>query len=241
MATIAPRTRHDTASLPVAAVLLALLAYGVASSVGLTERWSVSVSGLGALTGWLALGAFALPLMRAPPFRRMTILLLAAAVALRLGFALLVFDRAPQGDAQSYLTLAANLQGGHGLTIAEPFLGIATRALFPPLYPVLLAGWSIAFGFSTPSLLALGTLIDLATAAMLVVLAARLGNASAGRGAAWLYLIWPSVLFSAPLAQKESLCALLVLILATVWVWDDRSGMKRTAVLGIAAGLLALT
>ncbi|PAX08930.1 glycosyltransferase [Sphingomonas lenta] len=106
---------------------------------------------------------------------------------------------------------------------------------------MLLAGWSIAFGFSTPSLLAFGTLTDLATAAMIAALGSRVGRAGAGRGAAWLYLIWPSALFSAPLAQKESLCALLVVIIATAWVWSDLPGWKRVSVIGVAAGLLALT
>lgn len=228
-------------SIPVGVVLLLLLVYGVASLPGLVRHWGFSLEAVGVLAGWIALAALVLPLMRAPPSPRLIGLLLVAVVALRLGFANLVLDRASRGDSQSYLTLAASLNAGTGLSIVEPFLGITTRALFPPLYPVLLAGWSTAFGLSTPSLLALGTLIDLATAAIMLLLAIRLGNAAAGRGAAWLYLIWPSVLFSAPLAQKESLCAFLILTMGTAWVSDDGPSMTRVGVIGVAAGLLALT
>lgn len=241
MAIAASRSLESRIALPVAAVLLAILAYGVVSSPALIERWGASPGGVGALAAWLALATVVVPVLRAPPSRRIVLVLLVLAVALRFSFALLVVHRAPQGDAQSYLTLAASLRHGQGLTIFEPFLGITTRALFPPLYPVLLAGWSIAFGFSTPSLLAFGTLTDLATAAMIAALGSRVGRAGAGRGAAWLYLIWPSALFSAPLAQKESLCALLVVIIATAWVWSDLPGWKRVSVIGVAAGLLALT
>ncbi|MFX8301134.1 hypothetical protein ABTL22_19390, partial [Acinetobacter baumannii] len=91
-----------------------------------------------------------------------------------------------------------------------PYFGSAWRALFPPLYPLLLAGWGALAGFTTPSVLALGPLIDGTAAWLIVVLGRRLGRAVAGRRAAWLYLMWPSVLFSAPLAQKEGLCGLLI-------------------------------
>lgn len=241
MAIIHPHSPNRAISLCVVAVLLLLLSYGAASLPGLVERWGLSPAGVGVLAGWMALAALARPLMRAPPRPLLVGLLLVALVALRLGFASSILDRAPQGDSQSYLTLAKSLRAGDGFSIVEPFLGITTHALFPPLYPALLAGWSTVFGLSPPSILASGTLVDLATAAMMILMASRLGNAGAGRGAAWLYLVWPSALFSAPLAQKESLCALLILIIATAWISDGRPLVMRTAIIGVAAGLLALT
>ena len=46
-------------------------------------------------------------------------LLLVLAVALRFSFALLVVHRAPQGDAQSYLTLAASLRQSKALQLSR--------------------------------------------------------------------------------------------------------------------------
>lgn len=226
-----------------AALLAVLCLYGVQSTPGLVGRWGASGGGFALALGWAGLAALAVPLIRAAPSRLHIALLVGVAVAVRIGFALLVLDRGPQGDAAAYLALAASVREGHGLAIAEPTLGIVVRAFFPPLYPCVLAGWSALFGTSTWSLLALSTLLDAATAAAIGWLGARVGSAGAGRGAAWLYLIWPSALFSAPLAQKESLCALLVVVLAAAWVAAERarSRWRPIVVIGVAAGLLALT
>lgn len=224
------------------AVLAALFAYGVVSLPGLVERWGVTLAGVAVLSGWVLLASCALLLIQFRPSRKLIFVLLVAALVLRVAFAGFYVGRTPQGDAQSYLTLATSLLAGHGFHIAEPFLGLDTRALFPPLYPLVLAGWGAVAGFSTASLVVLNTAIDLAAAAMLIRLGERFGNPSAGRGAAWLYFIWPSVLFSCPLAQKEGLCALLVIALSLGWVKAINSrGAITAATIGVLAGLLALT
>ena len=224
----------------VQAVLGGLLLYGLAALPDLHARWGVSIGSIAAILGWIALAAFGFALLRDMPRRRSFALLALALMAVRVVFALLAVGRTSTGDPNAYLNLAKGLLAGHGLVIYEPFFGSAWRALFPPLYPLLLAGWGALFGFSTPSVLALGTLTDAATAWLIVRLGTRLGSAVAGRRAAWLYLLWPSVLFSAPLAQKESLCALLILALALTWV-QPRAGWRGAVALGVPAGLLALT
>ncbi|WP_353203808.1 glycosyltransferase [Sphingomonas sp.] len=224
----------------VQAVLGGLLLYGLTALPDLQARWGVSLGSIAAVLAWIALAAFGFALLREMPRRRNFALLALALMTVRVAFALLAVWRTSTGDPNAYLNLAKGLLAGHGLVIYDPFFGSAWRALFPPLYPVLLAGWGALFGFSTPSVLALGTLTDTATAWLIVLLGTRLGSAVAGRRAAWLYLLWPSVLFSAPLAQKESLCALLVLTLALTWV-QHHPGWRGAVALGVPAGLLALT
>ena len=221
-------------------VLGIVLLYGLTALPDLAGRWGVSLGSIAVIVAWIGLAVLGFALLRDMPRRRSFAALVALLMAVRIAFALLAVWRTSTGDPNAYLNLAKGLLAGDGLVIYEPFFGGPWRALFPPAYPLLLAGWGALFGFSTPSVLALGTLTDGMTAWLIVVLGTRLGNARAGRRAAWLYLIWPSVLFSAPLAQKESLCTLLVLALALAWV-HRRAGRRGALLLGVPAGLLALT
>lgn len=224
----------------VQAVLALLLLYGLSAAPDLNARWGISFQSIGAIAGWIALAATGFHMLRERPGIPPLAALATALLAMRSAFALLAVGRTSTGDPNAYLNLAKGLLAGHRLLIHDPFTDTSWRALFPPLYPMLLAGWGAIFGFDTPSVLTLGTLTDAMTAVLLFVLGKRLGSAAAGRRAAWLYLIWPSVLFSAPLAQKESLCALLILALALAWV-DRREGWRGALRLGLPAGLLALT
>ena len=224
----------------VQAVLVLLLLYGATSLPDLAARWGVSIGSIAAILGWIALAALGFALLRDMPRRRTFAVLAGSLMLVRVVFALLAVWRTSTGDPNAYLNLAKGLLAGNGLVIFDPFFGSTWRALFPPLYPLLLAGWGAVLGFSTPAVLALGTLTDGVAAWLIVKLGTRLGNARAARRAAWLYLIWPSVLFSAPLAQKESLCAVLVLALALSWI-DRRPGWRGALRLGVPAGLLALT
>ena len=61
--------------------------------------------------------------------------------------------------------------------------------------------------------------------------------------AALLYLIWPTALLSAPLAQKEGLGVLLIVALALGWVRAVRgesAGWRRAVAIGLPAASLAL-
>ncbi|MDQ2879606.1 MAG: glycosyltransferase, partial [Pseudomonadota bacterium] len=236
--------------LGVQAVLAVLLLYGLVALRDLMAAWGLSPWAVAVVVLWCAVAALGWPLLRAMPSRGRFAVLVGAAMVLRVGFGLLSVHRTSGGDPNSYLELAKNLLDRHQLGIWEPWFGGYWRALFPPLYPLLLAGWGAVAGLSTESLLTFNTLIDAAAALLIWRIGDRVGDteaevgAGAGRGAAWLYLIWPSALFSAPLAQKESLVVLLVLALVLVWLRVGPQGGKRwrdAAKIGALAGLLALT
>lgn len=222
------------------AVFGLLLLYGLSAIPDLTARWGITLASIGAIAGWIALAATGFHMLRERPGLAPIAALATTLVVVRSAFALLAVGRTSTGDPNAYLNLAKGLLAGQGLLIHDPFTDTIWHALFPPLYPLLLAGWGAVFGFGTAAVLTLGTLTDGATAFLLCVLGQRLGSAVAGRRAAWLYLVWPSVLFSAPLAQKESLSAFLILALALAWI-ERRPGWRGALSLGLPAGLLALT
>jgi hypothetical protein len=229
------------AGIGVQAVLALLCLYGLISAPGLIGRWGFSLASIGVLLLWGLAARLGMPLLRAMPSRRRLAMLAAIAIALRIAFALLSVRRASSGDPNAYLLLAKGLLSRDEYGIYEPFFGGYWRALFPPFYSFLLAGWGAIAGFSTASVLFLGTIIDLGAASLILQLGRRLGSPGAGRGAAWLYLIWPSVLFSAPLAQKEGLCAFLILALALAWLNRDHRVWRDAVKIGVPAALLALT
>jgi hypothetical protein len=263
-------------------MLAMLCIYGLVSLPGMEAAWRLTPTGIGVLVVWALIACAALPLSRAKPPRLAVSLAIIAVIAMRVMLAIVSSGHESPGDPHSYLVLAHSLLAGQGLVIYEPWFQANYRALFPPAYPLLLAGWGAVFGLKTASLLALNTLTDLGAAWLMIRIGARLGRVivpidrssvpakagaqdgsvplgpglllsqehegnrgrDAGRGAAFLYLIWPSALFSAPLAQKESLAILLVLALAWAWLRLIELGRRdrvAVVVLGIAAALLALT
>lgn len=220
-------------------LLAALAAYGLFSMPGLAAHWGPSISGLAVLAAWAAIAGWALgSVVRAAPRWQWGAFWLAAG-AMRVAAALLTDGRISPGDPHWYMVLAENLLHGRGLVLHEPYMGVDARALFPPAYALLLAGWGGAVGFTTGAILVLSTVLDLAAAAAMVRLGDALESPRAGRAAAALYLIWPAVLFDAPLAQKESLATLLIVLLALGWVRAERR--FAWAAIGVPAGLLALT
>lgn len=230
-------------TLAVQLALGALALYGIVSLPPLIGRWGASTAGIALFALWGVLGVAAWRTARLPWHWPQYLPFLVGVLALRIAFGWLSIDRVSPGDPHAYLVIAQQLLDGKGYYFDEPFMHMRTRALFPPGYPVLLAGWGAVFGLSTWSLLALGTLTDVAAASVIARIGARLGQPVAGRGAALLYLIWPSVLFNAPLAEKEGLCALLVLVIAQIWIGraQGERGWQPVVMLGLAAGWLALT
>ncbi|CAN5337165.1 hypothetical protein BH09PSE4_BH09PSE4_10970 [soil metagenome] len=197
------------------------------------------------IAGWVAAAGLAIPLSRQVPSRIGWGVLFALAITLRIAVATCFAGRTPAGDALAYIEIAHGMLQGEGIRFHDPFIGSTLRALYPPLYPIVLAGWTSLWGPTVQSLLGLNTLIDGATAYLLYRLGAKFGRAGSGRAAAWAYILWPSVLLSAPLAQKEGLCTLLILSLALAWcraIEPDRgSRWHIPAVIGLLTGLLALT
>ncbi|WP_232475995.1 ArnT family glycosyltransferase [Flavisphingomonas formosensis] len=227
------------------AFLLSVLAgYGVASTPGLISRWGASPLGWGLVLIWLIAAWLAFPIAeRSQSKPRLIELTLVQGVA-RIFVAILFAGRAPAGDALYYLRLSGSVLAGRGLEVYEPYIGSTLHALYPPAYALLLAGWIGCFGSAIVSLMALNALIDAAAAFMIWRIGKLLDREGAGRAAAWLYLLWPSVLLSAPLAQKEGMCTLLVLVLAHEWLVATKRGgstLRAALSIGVTAALLALT
>jgi hypothetical protein len=145
-------------------------------------------------------------------------------------------------DYDAYLTLARNLAAGNGLLAYTSQHGWV-RGLYPPLYPVLLAGAGAAAGLNALTVLVLNSAIDLASAGLIYVIGRRLGEARVGLAAAALYLVWPSSVISAPLAQKEGLVTLLALFIALMFhkMLAEGPGWRNAALLGLGTALMALT
>ena len=164
----------------------------------------------------------------------------------------------PFGDAARYLQLAASV--ALTLLLALRMLPLPSHspagpmwAVYPPGYPVLLAGWSALFPLNAASLAAFNSLFDLIAAYLLAGLAREAGMDRAApwrerphraAGAApWVglaYLCWPAAAFSVPLAEKESLEAMLVLaITATILQLSRQVTLPGVALAGlVAAGLV---
>lgn len=148
------------------------------------------------------------------------------------------------GDPLIYHQIALNLVSGEGLVWRPGGSWGDLRALFPPLYPLLLSGAETITGGSPLAAFLLNSLLDGATAWAIILIAKQFRAVRAGAAAAYLYLIWPSILLAAPFPQKESLAVLLVLaqIAALAFIWRTREvALKSCALFGVFTGLLALT
>ena len=242
-------TVHRLSRLPATALaaLFGLLAlYACWSVPDIAGRWGVSVAGIVGLVGWAMLAGWALSTAWRRPHRTEWTAFAIVATGLRLGSLALVVGHGSPSDPHFYYLLASRLLGGQGLNIYDWALGVRVYAEFPPAYPVLLAGWGAVFGLSSLSILGFSSILDGGAALLIARLGDRLGDARAGRAAAMLYLVWPSVLFAAPLAQKESLAMLLVVALANLWVQARTQTTGAPAVatilgIGTVAAVLALT
>lgn len=146
-------------------------------------------------------------------------------------------------DPMNYTHLAQALMEGRGMVVDDWRYGQDLRAYFPPLYPLLLAGFWTLFGASAWSTLAMNTAIDIAAAWTLRDAANRLGKGPAwGNAAALVYLAYPAFALSAGIPQKESLTLLFVVLLlreTAAWLVDGRWGHGPR--LGAWWGALALT
>lgn len=245
MAMTTPPVFARTTPVAVQAALGTLTLYALFSLPNVVDRWGFSATGIALFVIWaLLVGGGAMLVLTRPPRVALALALLAGIVAARCAVAMLAVGRVSSGDPDIYPIIARHLLAGEGLYFDQADMGVRVFAFYPPAYPVLLAGWGALAGFSTASLVVLNLLVDLAAAWMIARIGARLDAPRAGRAAAFLYLAWPSTLFSAPLAQKEGLAILLVLILAHVWIGGlatQERGWRGALALGVPAGMLALT
>ena len=113
--------------------------------------------------------------------KKVWLVIFAVALALRLVALSLTWGRGYVGDPAAYMTLAHNLIAGHGFGLFGH--GMEQKALFPPLYPLLLAAVGSVFPLNQPTIFALNFAIDLAAAWVIAQLARELGFQTApGRG-----------------------------------------------------------
>lgn len=149
------------------------------------------------------------------------------------------------GDPIAYGQLARALLAGDGLVTADIQYGEGLRAHFPPLYPLLLAGWWGLFGDAPLATLALAFALDIGLAAALYDIARRSGAPAAGRLAAVLVLLAPSLILGAPVPQKESLTVLLAtLLIRQMLIWrgtpPEAHQARHIALTGLWWGLVSL-
>ena len=149
-------------------------------------------------------------------------------------------DRVPVGDPFNYVEIAGNILSGRGMVIDDPQLVPNLRAFYPPGYPLLLASIGLIFPLKATTFLVLNTAIDAAAAVLIARIGARLGEERAGVVAGAAYFLWPEMMLLAPLAYKEGLVSLLVLVQIAALLGAARGERFAAAGFGIAAGLEAL-
>jgi 4-amino-4-deoxy-L-arabinose transferase-like glycosyltransferase len=226
-----------------ALILFGLALFAAALLAGLASA-GVPAVGWGIAAAWLALATLAALLALRAPLWAAVLVTALAAILLRV-----LAMRAMNGlegvqtgnDYAAYLALAGGLLDGSGLVAGTAHYGAVT-GMYPPLYPLVLAGAGALFGVNSGSVLLVNGLIDFGAAALILAIAGRLDQAPAGRAAAALYLLWPNAILSAPLAQKEGLTILIALLLAWFFLraLRDGPGQRAAAGFGVTAALLAL-
>ncbi len=195
----------------------------------------MSVGFLVVLLWALAVGVGSLLLLRNTGWSIFLGVLLAIAVRL---LAASYVHYPDSGDAIIYPELAKNLLSGKGLWLPEtlPRTGWSdVKAMYPPLYPIVLALAGMLGDLNTATYTAMNTAFDLASAGTIWLIARELNFGKRAVLPAWLFLAYPTAILAVPIAQKESLVLLLV---AQVILWVLRSKPVRT---GCVTGLLALT
>lgn len=175
---------------------------------------------------------------------RYLLVLLLAALALRLGVALWWQDRlgGPQqfhfGDSQSYWTLARAIAEGKPYQYGSD----DARVFRTPGYPMLLAPIFLVAGPDAPAIWgrALSALCGTAAVALVWWLATRLFGSRAGGIAGGIAAVYPEAVAASALVLSEAPFCPLMLGQLALWTlaWQAQSS-KRMLWLAIAAGLVA--
>ncbi|HMJ92838.1 MAG TPA: glycosyltransferase [Allosphingosinicella sp.] len=237
------RVQAATLRIRIASALFALNA--VITIPWALSNWGASPSGILILGGWLALAALMVPIAREQVSGRLFWAGLAIILIVsRLAAYSLVDGAATTGDPEIYEKIARSLIAGEGLVFHDPLTGVDFRSMYPPLYPLLIAGLGSAFGLGAGTYLGLNIAVDLGSALLIAAVGARLGSAPAGRAASWLFAIWPAFIMSTPFAQKESLVLLEVLGIALILLRMEKGRLPawwEGAAFGLLWACLMLT
>lgn len=170
----------------------------------------------------------------------------AAALAIRLVYALLVAPPPPAlSDAGFFHLLANLLADGRGFVRPYEliFFGDVTpTAEHPPAWPVLLAGMSELGGRSHDAHRVVGALCGTGTVVAIGFLGRRVAGARAGLIAAGIAAVYPMLWVVDGTLMSESLYGLTIaLALLAAYRVVERPTAARAAVLGAAMALAALT
>jgi 4-amino-4-deoxy-L-arabinose transferase-like glycosyltransferase len=173
--------------------------------------------------------------------RRLIVAIAAAALLLRLAFALLYWvDRPLTHDEQEYLGLARSIADGRGFTYDDAIdTGTAQRFGRAPGYPLFLAALDAGrpVPSTTPARLKIAqSLIGALTVWIIGALALSIAGARAGVVAAAIAAVYPSLVWLSAYALSEAIYACLAM--ATVFV-VQRAVDREHVGLAMAAGALA--
>ena len=171
---------------------------------------------------------------------------LAATVLLRLAVFLWLFDGHPpkSGDASVYVEMARRLSDTGTLRIFDSSFNQHLKAFYPPLYIFLLAGVTRFASLDQWAVLLLNLSIDVALVVVLAGIGRAMSLRRAGVAAGMLFALWPSMILSSCVAQKETLGALLALVVMASMQGmpaDKRLSWKAAWVVGAGWAALSLT
>jgi 4-amino-4-deoxy-L-arabinose transferase-like glycosyltransferase len=171
--------------------------------------------------------------------------LLVLALALRLAYSLLLVKTQPLlGDGLEFHNLAYSI-ADHGSYAQATFLSpdrVLPTADKPPLYPLVLALFTLVGGHGWIPHQIAGALIGTGTAGVTALLGRRVAGDVAGLVAGGLAAVYPMLIAADGSFRSESLYALLIVstLLAAYRLWD-RPTLGRAVVCGLLIGLAGLT
>jgi uncharacterized membrane protein YbhN (UPF0104 family) len=160
-------------------------------------------------------------------------LLLLAALLVR-GGVLWKFGKSLTEDHDDYRSIAERIVAGEGFADSQSHTSTAYR---PPLYPLLIAA-ILYFGGGVSAIGAVQAALGVATVAMTVLCARRLGMGSASLIAGLLVAVDPLLAYQTALVMTETLAAFLAALL--LWLWLGEPSPRRNLALGLTFGLCCL-
>jgi len=171
--------------------------------------------------------------------------LLVLALGLRLVYSLLLVKTQPLlGDGLEFHNLAYSIADSHRYAQASLLTPdqVAPTADKPPLYPLVLAAFTIVGGHGWIPHQIAGALIGTGTVAATAFLGRRVAGDVVGLLAAGIAALYPMLIAADGSFRSESLYALLIAatLLSGYALWD-RPTVRRALVCGVVIGLATLT
>jgi hypothetical protein len=176
------------------------------------------------------------------PFARRLLAVALLGLAARIAYGLLTKDASGfKGDALYYHLVANNLADGHGW--AAPFRGggRVDTAFHLPLFPTVLAPFSLVGLDSETAHMLVGCALGALTVALVGVIGRRLAGDGAGLAAGGIAAIYPPLVMNDSVLLSESLTGpTIVACLLAALRLRESPGAGRALVLGALVGVAAL-